>query len=167
LLFSALFTVFNVREGLQQQQQQPPTTANRQPPTTTTTITTTMTTTMTTSATKDHARKRVRITDPAELSTIMHYSGTQDFAIRSFASLPTPIKSLTTHYTTKLTSLQNKARQRSITIEEMAKDDYTPISARIKFELGASQKVKELATFTTLAVATKELVETFQKKAQS
>ena len=118
---------------------------------------------MTTSATEDQARKRVRITDPAELSTIMRSSVTQDFALRSFASLPTPIKSLATHYTTKLTSLQNKARQRSITIEKMAKDDYTPTSARIKFELGASQKVKETATFTTLAVATKELVETFQK----
>ena len=93
----------------------------------------------------------------------MRSSVTQDFALRSFASLPTPIKSLATHYTTKLTSLQNKARQRSITIEKMAKDDYTPTSARIKFELGASQKVKETATFTTLAVATKELVETFQK----
>jgi hypothetical protein len=45
----------------------------------------------------------------------------------------------------------------------MAKDDYIPTSARIKFELGASQKVKETATFTTLAVATKELVETFQQ----
>jgi hypothetical protein len=45
----------------------------------------------------------------------------------------------------------------------MAKDDYTPTSARIKFELGASQKVKETAKFTTLAVATKELVEVFQK----
>jgi hypothetical protein len=118
---------------------------------------------MTTPATADQARKRVRITDPAELSTIMRSSVTQDFALRSFASLPTPIKSLATHYTTKLTSLQNKARQRSITIEKMAKDDYTPTSARIKFELGASQKVKETATFTTLAVATKELVETFQK----
>jgi hypothetical protein len=123
----------------------------------------TTTTNMTTSATEDQARKRVRITDPAELSTIMRSSVTQDFALRSFASLPTPIKSLATHYTTKLTSLQNKARQRSITIEKMAKDDYTPTSARIKFELGASQKVKETATFTTLAVATKELVETFQK----
>ena len=93
----------------------------------------------------------------------MRSSVTQDFALRYFASLPTPIKSLATHYTTKLTSLQNKARQRSITIKKMAKDDYTPTSARIKFELGASQKVKETATFTTLAVATKELVETFQK----
>jgi hypothetical protein len=45
----------------------------------------------------------------------------------------------------------------------MAKEDYTPTSACIKFELGASQKVKETATFTTLGVATKELVETFQK----
>jgi hypothetical protein len=110
---------------------------------------------MTTPETADQARKRVRITDPVELSTIMRSSVTQDFALRSFASLPTPIKSLATHYTTKLTSLQNKARQRSITIEKMAKDDYTPTSARIKFELGASQKVKETATFTTLAVATK------------
>jgi hypothetical protein len=93
----------------------------------------------------------------------MRSSVTQDFALRSFASLPTPIKSLATHYTTKLTSLQNKARQRLITIEKMAKEDYTPTSARIKFELGASQKVKKTATFTTLAVATKELVETFQK----
>jgi hypothetical protein len=93
----------------------------------------------------------------------MRSSVTQDFALRSFASLPTPIKSLATHYTTKLTSLQNKARQRSITIEKMAGDDYIPTSARIKFELGASQKVRETATFTTLAVATKELVETFQK----
>jgi hypothetical protein len=118
---------------------------------------------MTTSATKDQARKRVRITDPAELSTLMRSSVTQDFALRSFALLPTPIKSLATHYTMKLTSLQNKARQRSITIDKMAKDDYTPTSARIKFELGASQKVKETATFTTLAVATKELVETFQQ----
>jgi hypothetical protein len=118
---------------------------------------------MTTPATADQARKQVRITDPAELSTIMRFSVTQDFALRSFSSLPNPIKSLATHYTTKFTSLQNKACQRSITIEKMAKDDYTPTSARVKFELGASQKVKETATFTTLAVATKELVETFQK----
>ena len=118
---------------------------------------------MTTPATEDQARKRVRITDPSELSTVTRSSVTQDFALRSFASLPTPIKSLATHYTTKLTSLQHKARQRSITIDKMATDDYTPTSARIKFELGASQKVKETATFATLAVATKELVQTFQK----
>jgi hypothetical protein len=118
---------------------------------------------MTTPATEDQARKRVRITDPAELSTITRSSVTQDFALRSFASLPTPIKSLATHYTAKLTSLQNKARQRSITIEKMAEDTFIPTSARIKFELGATQKVKETATFTTLAETTKTLVETFQK----
>jgi hypothetical protein len=86
-----------------------------------------------------------------------------DFVTRSFASLPTPIKSLASHYTEKLTKLQNKARQRSLTIDKMAGDDYIPTSARIKFELGASQKVKETATFTTLAASTKDLVETFQK----
>ena len=86
-----------------------------------------------------------------------------DFVTRSFASLPTPIKSLATHYTEKLTKLQNKARQRSITIDKMAGDDYIPTSARIKFELGATKKVKETATFATLAVNTKELVATFQK----
>jgi hypothetical protein len=45
---------------------------------------------------------------PAELSNITRSSLTQDFALRSFASLPTPIKSLATHYTTKLTSLQKQ-----------------------------------------------------------
>jgi hypothetical protein len=118
---------------------------------------------MTTPATEDQARKRVRITDPAELSTITRSSVTQDFALRSFVSLPTPIKSLATHYTEKLTRLQNKARQRSITIEKMAEDSFIPTSARIKFELGATQKVKETATFTTLAEATTTLVETFQR----
>jgi hypothetical protein len=118
---------------------------------------------MTTSATEDQTRKRVRISDPAELSTITRSSVTQDFALRSFASLPTPIKSLATHYTATLTSLQNKARQRSITIEKMAEDTFIPTSARIKFELGATQKVKETATFTTLAENTKTLVETFQQ----
>jgi hypothetical protein len=118
---------------------------------------------MTTSATEDQARKRVRITDPAELSTITRSSVSQDFALRSFASLPTPIKSLATHYTVTLTSLQNKARQRSITIDKMAEDTFIPTSARIKFELGATQKVKETATFTTLAETTKTLVETFQQ----
>jgi hypothetical protein len=88
---------------------------------------------------------------------------TQDFAIHSFASLPTPIKSLATHYTAKLTSLQNKARHRSITIEKMAEDAFIPTSARIKFELGATQKVKETATFTTLAEATTIMVAPFQK----
>jgi hypothetical protein len=118
---------------------------------------------MTTPATEDQTRKRVRITDPAELSTITRSSVTLDFALRSFASLPTPIKSLATHYTEKLTKLQNKARQRSITIEKMAEDTFIPTSARIKFELGATQKVKETSTFTTLAETTKVLVETFQK----
>jgi hypothetical protein len=135
------------------------TTANEQqgttPPTTTTI--------MTTSATEDQTRKRVRITDPAELSSITRSSVTQDFALRSFASLPTPIKSLATHYTAKLTSLQNKARQRSITLEKMAEEAFVPTSARIKFELGATQKVRETSTFTTLAETTKTLVETFQK----
>ena len=93
----------------------------------------------------------------------MRSSVTVDFVTRSFASLPTPIKSLASHYTEKLTKLQNKARQRSITIDKMAGDDYIPTSARIKFELGASQKVKETATFATLAESTKELVETFQQ----
>jgi hypothetical protein len=128
----------------------------QQPPTTTTT-----TTIMTTSATEDQAQKRVQITDPAELSTIIGSSMTQDFALGSFTLLPTPIKSLATHYTTKLTSLQNKADNH----KKRAKDDY--ISARIKFELGASQKVKETATFATLAVATKELVKTFQQNLKS
>ena len=118
---------------------------------------------MTTSATEDQARKRVRVSDPAELSTPTRSSVLQDFALRSFGSLPTPIKSLATHYTATLTSLQNKARQRSSTIDKMAQDDYIPTSARIKFELGASQKVKETATFTNLAAATKALVEKFQK----
>jgi hypothetical protein len=88
---------------------------------------------------------------------------TQDFALRSLALLPTPIKSLATHYTATLTSLQNKARQRSITIKKIAEDTFIPTSARIKFELGATQKVKETATFTTLAENTKTLVETFQQ----
>ena len=118
---------------------------------------------MTTSATETQARKRVRITDPAELSTLTRSSVTQDFALRSFASLPTPIKSLATHYTSTLTSLQNRARQRSITIDKMAEDTFIPTSARIKFELGATQKVKETATFTNLATTTKTLVETFQQ----
>jgi hypothetical protein len=117
---------------------------------------------MTTTATEDQARKRVRITDPSELSTTIRSSVTVDFVTRSFASLPTPIKTLASHYTEKLTKLQNKARQRSITIEKMAEDDFIPTSARIKFELGATQKVKETATFTTLAASTKELVATFQ-----
>ena len=118
---------------------------------------------MTTTATEDQARKRVRITDPAELSSSTRSSVTVDFVARSFASLPTPIKTLASHYTEKLTKLQNKARQRSITIDKMAEDTFIPTSARIKFELGATQKVKETATFTTLAASTKELVETFQK----
>jgi hypothetical protein len=118
---------------------------------------------MTTSATEDQTRKRVRISDPSELSSITRSSVIVDFVTRSFASLPTPIKSLASHYTEKLTKLHNKARQRSITIEKMAEDDFIPTSARIKFELGATQKVKETATFTTLAASTKELVETFQK----
>jgi hypothetical protein len=130
----------------------------QQPPTTTTT-----TTTMTTTATEDQRRKQVRISDPSELSTIMRSSVIVNFITRSFASLPTPIKSLASHYTDKLTKLQNKARQRSITIDKMAGDNYIPTSARINFELGASQKVKETATFATLAVSTKELVERFQK----
>ena len=66
---------------------------------------------MTTTATEDQTRKRVRISDPSELSTIMRSSVIVDFVTRSFASLPTPIKSLATHYTATLTSLQNKARQ--------------------------------------------------------
>ena len=45
----------------------------------------------------------------------------------------------------------------------MAEDTFIPTSARIKFELGATQKVKETATFTTLAETTKTLVETFQQ----
>ena len=118
---------------------------------------------MTTSATEDQTRKRVRISDPSELSSIMRSSVIVDFVTRSFASLPTPIKSLGSHSTEKLTKLHNKARQRSITIEKIAEDDFIPTSARIKFELGATQKVKETATFTTLAASTKELVETFQQ----
>jgi hypothetical protein len=115
------------------------------------------TTTMTTPATEDQTRKR-------EQSTITPRSNaTNDFATRSFASLPMPIKSLATHYTETLIKLQNKARQRSITIEKMAEDTFIPTSARIKFELGATQKVKETATFTNLAEATKTLVETFQQ----
>jgi hypothetical protein len=166
LLFSAPLPVLNKRERLQplpttttannnRQQQPSTTTANnnncqqQQPPTTTTT------TTMTTTATEDQARKRVRITDPSALSTTIRSSVIVDFVTRSFALLPTPIKSLATHFTEKLTKLQNKAHQRSITIEKMAEDDFIPTSARIKFELGATQKVKETATFTTLAVSTK------------
>jgi hypothetical protein len=118
---------------------------------------------MTTPATEDQNRKRVRISDPAEQSTTMRSTATNDFALRSFVSLPTPIKSLATHYTEQLTKLQNKARQRSITIDKMAEDTFIPTSARIKFELGATQKVKETATFTNLAEATKLLVETFQQ----
>ena len=106
---------------------------------------------MTTPATEDQARKRVRISDPTELSMITRSSVSLDFALCSFASLPTPIKSLATHYTEKFTKLQNKARQRSITIAKMTEDTFIPISARIKFELGATQKVRELSTFTTLA----------------
>jgi hypothetical protein len=149
------------------QQQQPPTTANnrQQPPTTANKRQQQQQQqhTMTTSATEDQTRKRVLISDPAELSTLTRSSVTQDFALRSFASLPTPMKSLATHYTATLTSLQNKARQRSITIGKMAEDTFIPTSARIKFELGATQKVKETATFTTLAENTKTLVKKFQQ----
>jgi hypothetical protein len=118
---------------------------------------------MTNSATEDQTRKRVRISNPAEPSTITRSSVTQDFAFRSYTSHPTQIKSCATTFTEKLTSLLSKARQRTITIGKMAQDDYVPASARIKFQLGATQRVKETAPFTTLATTNKLLVETFQQ----
>jgi hypothetical protein len=120
---------------------------------------------MTTSATADQTWKRVRISDPSELSPVAHSSAIGDFVLHSFASLPTSIIVLASHYTEKPTKLQNKARHGSITIEKMAEDDFIPTPARIKSELGATQKVKETSSFTTLAVTT--LVATFQKNAHS
>jgi hypothetical protein len=49
-----------------------------------------------------------------------------------------------------------------ITATKLSSDGYVPKSARIKFELGATTRVKETTAFKTLADAVKNMVATFQ-----
>jgi hypothetical protein len=67
-------------------------------------------------------------------------------------SLPTAIKPLAEHYSTKFLKLRTEIARFDNTKKKLAKEDFIPASARIKFELGISERAKEAAEEAHLAL---------------
>ena len=108
------------------------------------------------SATENNPNKRVRFTT-TNAHELGHAAPTtpsaalNSYVISSFVSLPTATKSLATHYCLEFIKLKNKVYHQQLTASKLATDGYVPKSARIKFELGATTRVKETEDFKTLA----------------
>ena len=70
----------------------------------------------------------------------------------TIASLPNAIKPLAEHFFTKFIALKVELHKLAATKARIANEDYIPTSARIKFQLVASERVKEQApaALTTL-----------------
>lgn len=70
----------------------------------------------------------------------------------AIASLPNAIKPLAEHYFTKFIALKVELHKLAASKARLANDDFIPTSARIKFQLVASERVKEQApaALTTL-----------------
>jgi hypothetical protein len=115
-----------------------------------------MITTTKDSATEDHPNKRIRFTTPdvhqgPSTTAGPRKGGTSPMenAKASFTiileSLPPAIKQLAEHYSTKFLKLKVELARFESTKEKLADYDFIPTSARIKFKLGASERVKENA----------------------
>ena len=87
------------------------------------------------------------------------------FAVKvTLASLPPTITSLAEEFHTKFLSLRIELRRLDLTKARLAKEDFVPNSTRIKFELGATTRVKESAAaeYTTLVAQTEIQVALFK-----
>jgi hypothetical protein len=64
----------------------------------------------------------------------------------ALASLPPPIKSLAIKYNSTFLKLRIDLRNLETTHSRLAKEEFIPHSARFKFDLNASERVKEQAS---------------------
>jgi hypothetical protein len=82
----------------------------------------------------------------------------------TLVSLPNTIKPLAEHFLATFLKLRLEIRRFEHTKSKLAIDDYVPSSARIKFELGATERVKENASdaYTTLVNDTELTKHVFQ-----
>jgi hypothetical protein len=85
------------------------------------------------------------------------------------ASLPATIKTLATGYFTKFFELRVLLRSLDSTKSRLSQDDFVPHSARIKFELNASKRVKEKAgaEYQALAVQADVSLAVFKHQAKN
>jgi hypothetical protein len=117
-------------------------------------------------ATEDNPNgKRQRTEDDAQLSPNASPLEKAKFsATIALASLPATIKSLAMEYHSKFLALRIEIQRLSKTKERLSQADFIPTSARIKFELTASARVKEKANdeFKALAERTQGAVEFYQ-----
>jgi hypothetical protein len=89
-------------------------------------------------------------------------------AMLPFASLPSTIKSLASGYFTFL-ELRIHLRSLDSTKSRLSQDDFVPHSARVKFELNASKRVKEKAgaEYQTLAQRAEIALAVFKERAKA
>ena len=117
-------------------------------------------------ATEDNPNgKHQRTEDDAQLSPNASPLEKAKFsATIARASLPATIKSLAMEYHSKFLALQIEIQRLSKTKEMLSQADFIPTSARIKFSLTASARVKETANdeFMALAKRTEGAVEFYQ-----
>jgi len=86
-------------------------------------------------------------------STMAH-----NIIIATVESHPALIQRLCTTIFNKFSALKNKERQQLNTLSRLTEDTFLPRSARLAFEMHASNKVMETEEFKTLAASMAELM---------
>jgi len=94
-------------------------------------------------------------------STMAH-----NIIIVAVESHPAPIQRLCTAIFNKFSALKNKERQQLNTLSRLTEDTFLPRSARLAFEMHASNKVMETKEFKTLAASMAELTLEWKSKAK-
>ena len=124
---------------------------------------------MDTATEPNNNNKRVRFDPTAASAKTQQVSPTdaaKSTAAAALASLPTTIQALGKSYHKEFIDLRRELVRLEKTKARLSKDDYIPVSARLNFDLGASQRVKETKAeeFNTLVEEAKYKVWSFQQE---
>jgi hypothetical protein len=113
--------------------------------------------------------KRIRFAPNQAAPTNSALEQAKFAATLPLASLPATIKTLATGYFTKFFELRVLLRSLASTQARLSQDDFVPHSARIKFELNASKRVKEKAgaEYQALAVQADISLAVFKNQAKN
>jgi len=94
-------------------------------------------------------------------------AASREVIVKAIASHPEPIQDLLLSTTSKFNALTSRLRQQEQTLLNMSEEAYVPRSARITFNLKASESVMEKTDYTTLTDTMDSALATFKKAAKT